>query len=193
MHKFNPENKGKLDNPERRKLLPPEEVLLELGLKKGQNMADIGCGIGYFTIPAGEIVGREAKVYGVDILEEMLRELDQRLEKKGIYNVEKVKSEEYDLKIRDEKIDFALMVNVLHEIEEKEKFLREVNRIVRENGRIAIIDYHKRETKMGPPLEDRISMEDAIGLFHKTGFKFKEMYEYGNIYYAIIGIKTINK
>lgn len=82
MHKFNPENKGKLDNPERRKLLPPEEVLLELGLKKGQNMADIGCGIGYFTIPAGEIVGREAKVYGVDILEEMLRELDQRLEKK---------------------------------------------------------------------------------------------------------------
>lgn len=97
------------------------------------------------------------------------------------------------MKIRDEKIDFALMVNVLHEIEEKEKFLREVNRIVRENGRIAIIDYHKRETKMGPPLEDRISMEDAIGLFHKTGFKFKEMYEYGNIYYAIIGIKTINK
>lgn len=49
-HKFAVSNKDKLDNPKRRALLPPHDVLLKLGLPEGAKMADVGCGIGYFAI-----------------------------------------------------------------------------------------------------------------------------------------------
>ena len=56
-HKFDAKNKHKLDNEKRRELLPPDETLIKLGLHEGDIMADIGCGIGYFTIPASKIAG----------------------------------------------------------------------------------------------------------------------------------------
>ncbi len=61
VHKFNPKDLQKLDNPERRRLLPPEETLERLGLRKNDIIADIGCGIGYFSFAASKIVGTNGK------------------------------------------------------------------------------------------------------------------------------------
>ena len=73
-HKFDAKNRHKLDNPKRREMLPPEKTLIRLGLKQGDIVADIGCGIGYFTIPAANIVGDSGKVFAMDISPEMLEE-----------------------------------------------------------------------------------------------------------------------
>jgi len=56
-NKFDINNKNKLDNPKRRESLPPYDILKTLGLQEGDIFADIGCGIGYFSIPAADIVG----------------------------------------------------------------------------------------------------------------------------------------
>ena len=74
-HKFDAKNKHKLDNEKRRELLPPEQTLINLGLHEGDVMADIGCGIGYFTIPASKIVGDSGKIFAMDILPEMLQDV----------------------------------------------------------------------------------------------------------------------
>ena len=66
VHKFNPANKKKLDDPWRRENLPPILTLEKLGLIPGDTMADLGCGIGYFTIPAAEIVRESYKVFALD-------------------------------------------------------------------------------------------------------------------------------
>ena len=78
-HKFDAKNKHKLDNETRRKMLPPEQTLLSLGLKEGDIMADIGCGIGYFAVPASKIVGKSGKVFAMDILPEMLEEVHVKI------------------------------------------------------------------------------------------------------------------
>ena len=75
-HKFKVSEKQKLDNPERRAFLPPEETLRKLGLQPGEIMADIGCGIGYFTFPAASIVGPNVKVFALDVAPEMLAEVE---------------------------------------------------------------------------------------------------------------------
>ena len=54
---FNPANKSKLDSPERYKILPPFKTLKIMCLKEDDIMIDIGCGTGYFTLPASEITG----------------------------------------------------------------------------------------------------------------------------------------
>lgn len=61
--KFNVAQRHKLDNPRRREILPPEETLSSFGLPPGAIMADIGCGIGYFTFPAARLLGPEGKVF----------------------------------------------------------------------------------------------------------------------------------
>lgn len=190
MHKFNPINKEKLDNPWRREILPPKETLKRLGLKEEDSMADIGCGIGYFTIPAAEIINSNNKAYGLDILEEMLEEIKSRSDEKNINNIETIKTEEYDLKLEDETATFALMVNVLHEVKDKIRMLKEINRILKVKGKITIIEFEKKETKQGPPLDHRISFEEVSALLEGEGFKVAEKYEFGDTFYGVQGVKT---
>ena len=61
MHKFNPLNKTKLDNEWRREILPPVKVLESLMLENNDIVADIGYGIGYFTIPVNQAINSNEK------------------------------------------------------------------------------------------------------------------------------------
>ena len=66
--KFDPRKKDQLTAPEREEKLHPKALLQSFGLQAGNFMADIGCGPGFFTIPAAEIVGPNGKVYAADMV-----------------------------------------------------------------------------------------------------------------------------
>src|SRR5471030_208350 len=102
-HKFDAKNKHKLDNEKRRELLPPKETLIKLGLHEGDIMADIGCGIGYFTIPAAKIVGGSGNIFAMDILPEMLQDVEMKIKEKNISNIKTILTEENDFKLEDNK------------------------------------------------------------------------------------------
>jgi len=70
-HKFDVKSFAKLDNPERRKSLPADAILHKFDLEDGDVVADVGCGIGYFTFPASSVVGLTGKVLAMDISDEM--------------------------------------------------------------------------------------------------------------------------
>jgi ubiquinone/menaquinone biosynthesis C-methylase UbiE len=188
-HKFNLSKKDKLDNSWRRDLLPPAETLLEMGLEYGDDMADIGCGIGYFTTEGAKVVGRESTVYGLDISEEMLEDTRRKAEGEGIENVVLVKTEEYDLRLQAEAVSYALAVNVVHEVDDREKFLNEIRRILKAEGRIAVIDFEKEEMEMGPPLSHRISAEEMQKLLEDLGFRVNSVKKFSDIFYGIIATK----
>ena len=78
-HTFNPQQHQKLDAPERRIILPPEEIFKLTGLTPGMTMADIGSGSGFFTIPAANIVGSSGKIFATDISEDMLNIVRSKL------------------------------------------------------------------------------------------------------------------
>ena len=129
-HKFDAKNKHKLDNEKRRELLPPDETLIKLGLHEGDVMADIGCGIGYFTIPASKITGNSGNIFAMDISPEMLQDVGIKIKSNNISNIEIILTEENDLKLEDNKITFAFISTVLHEADEPENFLKEIKRII---------------------------------------------------------------
>lgn len=187
LHKFDPSNKSKLDNEWRRQNLPPYEVLQELGLAETDIVADIGCGIGYFTIPIAEII--EGKVYALDTSEEMLAEVERRARLSDIKNIVTLKTEEYDLKLNDEMVSFSLLVNVLHEIEDKERFLEEIKRITRQNGKLAIIEWEKKETEKGPSADHRIGKEEVKTLLNGLGFEVLKQTAFADCFYGIVGGK----
>jgi len=184
-HKFNPINKNKLDNEWRRENLPPVETLEKLGLQATDVFADIGCGIGYFTIPAAKLIGKNS-AYALDTSPEMLAEVELRSKAAGIKNIETVKTAELDLLIPDESVSFGLMVNVIHEIVDKNQFLEETSRILKSGGKLAIIDWEKAETEMGPPIDHRIAKEDVVSMLEELGFHWQQTLSFTENFYGLV-------
>jgi ubiquinone/menaquinone biosynthesis C-methylase UbiE len=189
MHKFNPANKDKLDNPWRRSVLPPEGTLKLLGLKKEDILADIGCGIGYFTIPAAKILDNDNKIYALDILEEMLYDVEVQKKELKIWNIVTVKTEEYDLKLANDSITFALLGSVFHEIEDKSRFLKEIQRVLKPGGRLAIIEWQKQKMDVGPPIHDRLDKGEIIQILESSGMTLKNQMDFSDAFYGVISTK----
>lgn len=190
-HKFDKNNRHKLDNETRRQIMPPRETLERLGFTTGVDMADIGCGIGYFSIPAAEIVGPSTKIiYALDISEEMLEEVEKRANEAGVSNIRRIKSEEYDLKLGDQSVGFALMSNVLHEIDDKQRYINEIHRIISDGGKLAIIEWEKVEGISGPPFDHRISYEETEKILSENGFKDCKRISIEQDHYGITAVKA---
>lgn len=189
-HKFDVKNKYKLDTEKRREILPSEKTLIRLGLHEGDIMADIGCGIGYFSIPASQIVGDSGKVYALDISTEMLKEVETKARENKNSNLKTVLTEENNLKLEEGKITFAFICNVLHEAEELEKFLGEVKKIISSKGKIAIVEWQKIKSEYGPPIEHRLNKLDLIRLLELLGFSDISIIDIGEYFYGIIAVKN---
>ena len=168
MHKFNIKNIEKLDNPERRRTMPPEETLLKFKVEDNGLLLDVGCGIGYFTVPASKIL-KNNRVIGIDIIPEILDFAKGKAE--GINNIEFKISEEYAFPVGSDLVKYVLISNVIHEVEDKSRYLNEVRRVLKDDGYFLIIDWDKRKMEVGPPLHERISKDEMMELCSKSGFK----------------------
>lgn len=182
---FDPKRKEILTSRWRKKMLPPYEVLKKLGIKSNDIVADIGCGPGYFTIPASEYLDN-TKIYALDISEDMLNHL------KSINQSEKivaVKTEPYNLKLPNKTVTFALLVSVIHEIDNLDKFIGEINRILKVNGRFAIIEWQKTKLDLGPAFQHKFSPEEIIEICHKQ-FKHIKTIDFNEYFYGCIFEKS---
>ncbi len=188
-HKFNPADIGKLDNPKRRSMLPPEEVLTLSGLKPGDRMIDIGAGSGYFSLPASVITGPEGHVTAVDSSPEMVAHMKERFGEAQVSNMEIILSGEYDFAVGDKKFDFAFISTVLHEIEDKERFLKMVYGVLASGGRVAVVEWVKEVMDSGPPVHDRIDEGETAGILTACGFTSVRPVKYSAYHYIVTARK----
>ena len=187
-HKFDPKNKEHLDSPERAKHLNPDDIIGQLGVKAGMRVADVGAGTGSFSIPLAGLAGGTVKVYALDISGEMLDAL--RSNARGMDNIEYVLTTEVSVPLDDDLIDLALMVNVFHELD-GDGTLREVLRILKPGGKLAIADWKKRPMLHGPPYGHRISEDAAVERVCAAGFDFYDWFETGPYHYGLIFSKKV--
>lgn len=89
-------------------------------------------------------------------------------------------------------ITFALLVNVLHEIEDKMKFIREIDRILKPEGKIAIIEWEREKMEMGPPVDHRIGKEEVFSILNDLGFEISNPIKFAGMFYGLIAIKAKN-
>jgi ubiquinone/menaquinone biosynthesis C-methylase UbiE len=171
-HIFDPQHLQRLDNPERRKLVPPYETLIELGLKPGQVLVDIGAGAGYFSIPAASITGPSGQVIATDMSKEMLDHLAVKAEETGTA-LEVLLTPPDSLPLPDHTADMTFMAFVFHELDKRQNYLAELRRITKPDGTLVIIDWADIDSPMGPPVEHRISLNEAMNNIASAGFKIE--------------------
>jgi len=151
-----------------------EIVLRDIGIKKGQQILDFGCGTGVYTVLASKIVGSSGKIYALDSDEEgLLGDLISKIKKEKIINIEIIKtSGEIEFPLSDESMDVVLMYDVLHLLDddERNKLFREMSRVLRKG---CFVSYHA--THQGGSehfnLEDIHNKMKTNGLYLNTEFK----------------------
>jgi len=191
-HEFDINNKKKLDSPKRREMLPTRTVLNKIGLNEGARLADIGCGIGYFSIPAADVIGPQGIVFALDVSKEMIEELDKKIEENGIENIRTVITDKYNFKLEDNSVSYAFICTVLHEIEDGMAFINETKRILALGGKIAVVEWIRAESDWGPPVDHRLDSSDVKIMLQAAGFKEIEYLKLNEHFYIVTGT-LVNK
>jgi ubiquinone/menaquinone biosynthesis C-methylase UbiE len=181
--KFDTRSKDLLLSEERQETLKPEELLRSLGLRAGQNIADIGCGPGFFTIPAARIVGDGGHVYAADIQGEMLTAVRSRVAEQGLSNVRVFKTSDTEVPMPAASCDLVLLAFMLDEIEQRSRFLLKAAKLLKPRAKLAVLEWHKREEPEGPELADRITPEELAADAQAAGLRVDESRDLNDSHY----------
>jgi ubiquinone/menaquinone biosynthesis C-methylase UbiE len=158
-----------LDSPQRLQGLKVTEVVAALRLKPGTLVADIGAGAGVFSLPLARAVRPGGRLYAVEVDEKLLEHVVELGTEQGVTNIEPVFAE-YDNPLLPQPVDFAFIHDVLHHIDKRDVYLKNLAGYLKPGGRIAVIDFkpgaggHKEDAKMQLGQEQATAMMAAVGL-----------------------------
>ncbi|NNL85402.1 MAG: methyltransferase domain-containing protein [Myxococcales bacterium] len=129
------------ESPGRDQWQQPEAVIAALALEPGDRVADLGAGSGYFTFRLADAVGPEGRVYAVDVDEDMLALLRERVAEEGASQVEVVHASYDDARIPEPGVDVILTVDTYHHLEDREAYFARLAESLKPGGRLAVIDF----------------------------------------------------
>ncbi|OQX18574.1 MAG: methyltransferase type 11 [Desulfobacteraceae bacterium IS3] len=155
--------------PLRRLFQNPEKILAKY-VREGMKVLDIGCAMGFFSLPLARMVGEKGKVICVDMQKKMIESLEKRARKAGIS--ERIESRictEHDLGLHEmrQKIDFALAFAVIHEVPDAAAFLAEVYETIKPAGQFLIAEPKGHVSEK--------EFDKLVSAAEQTGFKAADM------------------
>lgn len=174
------------DDPERENWQMPLTLLLFLGISRGETVADIGAGTGYFTRYLVSSVSPTGAVYAVDIEPALLDHLMAR-EDITTKLVIPVVAEPDDPKLPAGEVDLIVLLNTWHHIGKRSKYLKLLEASLSPSGRVAIVDFRLGDFPVGPPDSKKLSREKVLAEFGKAGWRLVAEtvalpYQYGLIF-----------
>jgi ubiquinone/menaquinone biosynthesis C-methylase UbiE len=158
------------DDPKRDEWQKPQEVVLALGLKPGQVVADLGAGTGYFEKRLSKAVSPGGMVLAIDTEPEMVRHLGERALQEGTANVVPVLALPQEAFVPPGRADCVLVVDTYHHIDDRVRYFHRMKEVLAPGGRIVIIDFHKRPLPVGPPPEHKLPREFVVDEMKQAGF-----------------------
>jgi ubiquinone/menaquinone biosynthesis C-methylase UbiE len=173
-------------DPERRKWQNPEVILAEIGVKAGITFVDIGCGGGFFALPAARMVGASGKVYGLDADADSIRELRELADKENLNNLLLKVGKAEDEVLCKSCADIVFLGTVLHDFADPARVLENTKLMLSPGGQLVNLDWKTKPMKLGPPLEKRFSEEKASRLMVSAGFAIRDVRDAGPYHYVIV-------
>ena len=155
----------------------PETALDAIGIKPGMKVADVGAGVGYFTLRLSKRVGPEGVVYANDVQPEMLAMLKERAAKAGATNIRAILGSESDPKLPKNTIDLALMVDVYHELSQPQAMLDRLRTSLKDDGRLVLIEYRKEDPHIPIRPEHKMSVSEAKQEVEAEGYRLDKVLE----------------
>ena len=177
---------GALEDPKRDAYQKPQEVLMALGLKPGEVIADIGAGSGYFTFRLAHHVGEQGKVFAVDVSPDMIRFINRRTRELRATNVVSILADPDDPLLPDGSVNRFFFSDSWHHIENQAKYISLMKKMLKPGGEIVMIDFHKKELPVGPPVQMKIAREDLIKQMESNGFRLTKEHTFLPYQYFLV-------
>jgi ubiquinone/menaquinone biosynthesis C-methylase UbiE len=148
---------------------------------------------GAYSVAVSEIVGRNGRVYAVDLWQEGIAGLKKKAASKNLRNLRSFISDASQrIPVADQSIDVCLMATVLHDFvadNVDQQVMKEIVRVIKPKGTLAVVEYKKIDGSPGPPKSVRLSPEEVDQILSACGFKQKRLAEVGADHYLQIFIK----
>ncbi|MDD3984558.1 MAG: class I SAM-dependent methyltransferase [Methanobacterium sp.] len=172
-------------------ILSGDLVLEAANIKNGDKFLDAGCGDGHVSIDASYKVGKDGKVFAIDIYPDSIEILKNEIKNRNIKNIKPLVADiTEELPLEDNSIDLALMANVLHgfvhsgEVDQMSNIVK----VLKPGGIFAVAEFRKAESSRGPPIHIRISPEEVGDILKKYHFEVVDSYEIGEYHYIVRGL-----
>jgi ubiquinone/menaquinone biosynthesis C-methylase UbiE len=173
------------ENPDRRKWQNPEAILAEIGLKAGLTFIDVGCGGGFFSLPAARIIYGGGNVYGIDINSSYIDELRELAAKENLHNMQLTVGKAEEVVICDSCGDIIFFGVVLHDFDDAASVLKNAKRMLKPNGRLVDLDWKREPMELGPRMQKRFSVDYSARLINNAGFRIENIKDAGRYHYMI--------
>lgn len=165
-----------------------------INLQPGMSFLDIGCGKGEYSIAAASFLGEKGNIYAIDKWEQGITLLKEKINEEKINNILAFAGDisKSRLPLVEASIDVCLMASVVHGIIAEdilESTLKEVSRVLKVGGLLAITEWKKIEGPPGPPKDIRLSPNEIEDVFRTKGFITKKMSDIGPQFYVITLVK----
>jgi predicted methyltransferase len=161
---------GVFDDPARDAWQKPAELVAALDLRPGMTVADLGAGTGYFSRHLSAAVGATGTVFAVETEPNMVAKLRERSKHEQTANVTPVLASFDNPRLPPRAIDLVLIVDTFHHIDDRLPYLRRLAAVLTPEGRVAIVDWEKRDLPVGPPPDHKIAREQVVAEMESAGY-----------------------
>jgi demethylmenaquinone methyltransferase/2-methoxy-6-polyprenyl-1,4-benzoquinol methylase len=143
----------------------PYRALQAAGLEAGQKVLEVGCGPGFFTIPASRMVGEAGAVVVIDVNPLAVEHVQRKIDEAGEANVEAVVASAAQTDLPDQAFDLIFLFGLARPIGDLPAIWTEVHRLLKPEGTIAV------EGRLRPPGElfQPMARNGRISRFSKIG------------------------
>lgn len=160
-----------MEDPARAKWQKPDAVVQRLHLRRGESVADIGAGSGYFSVRLARTVGARGHVYAVDIDPRAVRHMRDRFRRAHLLQASAVQAVADDPRL-PRPVDLIFICDAWHHITHHDAYLHGLRRYLRPGGRLVIVDFKPdADPSIGPPKSMRLSAAQVTGELRRAGFR----------------------
>jgi ubiquinone/menaquinone biosynthesis C-methylase UbiE len=156
----------------------PLKIIEHLNLHDGMVVGDIGSGGGYFTNEFSRKVGMDGQVYAIDTDEKALDFIKNHLLTGDVQNVETLLVNPDGINLPEKSVDIFFLRNVFHHIPNQAEYFKGLEKFLKDDGEIAIVDYNKRKLSFTGLFGHYTSEIALLDIMKQAGFSLQEKYDF---------------
>ena len=172
----------------------PESITQQFGVTAGMRVAEIGSGVGHFSLPLASAVGYNGKVYMIDTKGSLTSRAKKVANKEyGLDNMEAIRGDIESFRgsgIRKSFIDRAILINTLFQLHNKNKALEEIKRVIKPQGKFLVVDWGASYGNIGPYIRNVVNKKRTMEMLKDVGFECVKEIKAGDYHYGLVFEKT---
>jgi tRNA A58 N-methylase Trm61 len=171
----NPQEAWWFYRPERVESEKPEALLDALGIKKGDVVADVGAGPGFFSLRAARHVGPRGKVFAVDVQQDMIDGLRRMAQKSGLENIVPILGSVEDPKLPENSVDEVLIIIAYHEFSHPAEMMHHIHTAMKQDARMLIVEYKAEDPDSHVSPAHKMRATDILSEISGFGFRLDKV------------------